>query len=181
MMTALKFFLHLRRRIVQAARVAETTPNPELLRSLRRLARGLTCLAVLDVSGAALARAKARLGAAAGTPTWIEADVTGEWSLAPVDIWHDRAVFHFLTAPDERARYRRHLLDTLKPGGAVVIATFGLDGPEKCSGLPVQRYSPESLASELGPAFELVESRLHTHRTPWGGMQAFQYARLRRS
>lgn len=144
------------------------------------VARGLHCLAVLDVSGAALARAKARLGVAAQTPTWLEADVTGDWTLEPVDIWHDRAVLHFLTTPDERARYRQRLLETLKPGGSAIIATFALDGPEKCSGLAVQRYSPESLAAELGPAFEGLDSRVHVHNTPWGSTQSFQYSRFRR-
>lgn len=144
-------------------------------------ARGLECLAVLDVSGAALDRARARLGAAARTPIWIEADVTGEWSLKPMDIWHDRAVFHFLTTADERARYTQHMLDTLKPGGSAIIATFALDGPEKCSGLPVQRYSPEQLAEELGPAFSLKEARPHVHTTPWGSTQSFQYSWLIRT
>lgn len=143
-------------------------------------ARGLDCLAVLDVSGAALERAKTRLGLAAQTPIWIEADVTGEWSLKPMDIWHDRAVFHFLTTADERTAYRRHLMGTLKPGGSAIIATFALDGPEKCSGLPVQRYSPERLAEELGSAFELREARPHVHTTPWGSTQSFQYSRLLR-
>jgi SAM-dependent methyltransferase len=144
-------------------------------------ARGLDCLAVLDVSGAALDRAKTRLGPAALTPIWIEADVTREWSLKPMDIWHDRAVFHFLTAPEERARYKQHLLETLKPGGTAIIATFALDGPEKCSGLPVQRYSPDRLAEELGSAFELRDALSHVHTTPWGSTQSFQYSRLRRA
>lgn len=143
-------------------------------------AQGLDCLAVLDVSGAALSRAKARLGTAAQTPIWIEADVTSDWTLKPMDIWHDRAVFHCLTAPEDRAVYKSHLLETLKPGGGAIIATFGPDGPEKCSGLPVQRYSPDALAQELGPRFELVEARSHVHTTPWGSHQAFQYSRLRR-
>lgn len=143
-------------------------------------ARGLDCLAVLDVSKAALNRAKARLGTAADTPTWIEADVTGDWTLKPMDIWHDRAVFHFLTAREDRVLYKRHLLETLKPGGAAIIATFGPDGPERCSGLPVQRYAPDALAEELGPRFELVEARQHMHTTPWGSPQSFQYSRLRR-
>lgn len=143
-------------------------------------ARGLDCLAVLDVSGAALERARTRLGPAAHTPIWIEADVTADWALKPMDIWHDRAVFHFLTAADDRARYKAHLGSTLRPGGSAVIATFAPDGPEKCSGLPVQRYAPEQLADELGPAFELLEARAHTHTTPWGSTQSFQYSRLRR-
>lgn len=143
-------------------------------------ARGLDCLAVLDVSGAALERARARLGAAADALTWIEADVTSEWTLNAMDVWHDRAVFHFLTTPDDRGRYKQRLLQVLRPGGTAIIATFAPGGPERCSGLPVQRYSSEQLASELGAAFELRESRAHTHTTPWGTTQSFQYSRLQR-
>ena len=143
-------------------------------------ARGLDCLAVLDVSGAALERARTRMGPTARIPVWIAADVTGDWTLKPMDIWHDRAVFHFLTTPEDRAHYKRHLLDTLKPGGAAIVATFGPDGPEKCSGLPAQRYSPEQLVAELGPRFELRDARTHVHTTPWGSPQSFQYSRLQR-
>jgi uridine phosphorylase len=142
--------------------------------------RGLDCLAVLDLSGSALKRAQDRLGDLAGAFTWIEADVTSPWSLKPMDIWHDRAVFHFLTTADERARYRTHLQRTVKLGGAVIIATFAPDGPERCSGLPVERYSAEALAAELGAEFRLVESARHEHQTPWGTVQPFVYARFRR-
>jgi trans-aconitate methyltransferase len=114
------------------------------------VAHGLDCVAILDVSGAALARAKARIGAAAMALTWIESDVAADWSLKPMDIWHDRAVFHFLTDADVRARYRTRLLQTLKAQGTAIIATFAPDGPARCSGLPVVRYSPEALAAELG-------------------------------
>lgn len=145
------------------------------------VARGLRCVAVLDVSSAALRRARERLGATAAVPAWIEADVTGTWSIDPVDIWHDRAVFHFLTDAADRARYRAHLERTLTPGGYAIIATFALDGPETCSGLPVARYSPETLQEELGPGFELVESVPWTHTTPWGSSQSFQYSRFRRA
>lgn len=142
------------------------------------VARGLTCLAVLDVSGEALARCRARLGAAAGVPTWLEVDVTGDWSLSPRDIWHDRAVFHFLVDPADRDRYRERLWATLKPGGSAIIATFAPDGPERCSGLPVQRYSAGTLAATLGDGFALVDSVAHQHATPWGSTQSFQYARF---
>lgn len=144
------------------------------------LAKGLTCLAVLDISGAALGRTKARIGAAAAALTWIEADVTGEWSLSPVDIWHDRAVFHFLTERNDRERYIERARRTLKPQGAMIVATFAVDGPKMCSGLPVMRYSPETLASELGSDFTLVESVPYVHRTPAGASQSFQYSRFRR-
>lgn len=140
--------------------------------------RGMDCLAVLDVSGAALQRARSRLGEAATVPVWIEADVTGEWTLKPMDIWHDRAVFHFLTTIEDQARYLEHLRAILKLHGYAIIATFAPDGPEKCSGLPVARYSPESLAERLGSGFALVESRRHVHQTPWGTTQSFQYSRF---
>jgi SAM-dependent methyltransferase len=143
-------------------------------------ARGLDCLAVLDVSGAALTRARTRLGSVASLPIWLEADVTGNWSLKPMDIWHDRAVFHFLISADDRGRYRSHLLDTLKPGGFAIVATFALDGPDRCSGLPVQRYSPATLSGELGPDLRMIESQPHIHTTPWGSQQSFVYCRFQR-
>jgi len=135
---------------------------------------------VLDVSGTALARAKARLGPKQAAVTWIEADVTGEWSAPPADIWHDRAVFHFLTQAEDRASYVAHLRQTLKQGGAVVISTFALDGPEKCSGLPVIRYSAETLGAELGREFHLSETASELHRTPFGTVQSFCYSRFTR-
>lgn len=143
-------------------------------------ARGLDCLAVLDISGAALQRARNRLGTSASIPIWIEANVAGDWSLEPMDIWHDRAVFHFLTTADNRERYRSHLFRTLKPGGSAIVATFALDGIEMCSGLPVQRYSPETLASELGPGLTLIETMPYVHTTPWASTQSFYYCRFRR-
>jgi SAM-dependent methyltransferase len=144
------------------------------------LARGLDCLAVLDLSREALVHTRARLGESAHTVTWIEADVTADWSLKPMDIWHDRAVFHFLVDADDRSRYVAHLRETLKPHGSAIIATFAPDGPEKCSGLPVVRYSPSSLAAELGDGFRLIESRRHQHATPGGTIQSFQYSRFQR-
>jgi hypothetical protein len=142
------------------------------------VARGLECLAVLDVSGAALARTMARLGGSASIPVWLQADVAGEWSLKPMDIWHDRAVYHFLTSGADRDRYRSHLLDTLKPGGSAIVATFALDGPTMCSGLPVMRYSPQTLAASLGPHLTMVESLPHVHVTPRGIRQSFMYCRF---
>jgi len=142
------------------------------------LARGVTCVGVLDVAREALLRAQSRLGDRAANVAWIQADVTGVWSWKDVDIWHDRAVFHFLTERVDRNRYRQRLGEMLKPGGSAIIATFAPDGPEKCSGLPVARYSPETLASELGAGFTLVESHAHLHTTPWGATQPFAYSRL---
>ena len=142
--------------------------------------RGLHCLAVLDISEAALRRVQIRLGSAAEVPLWIAADVTADWSVDPMDIWHDRAVFHFLTEPGDRIRYLEHLRSTLKRGGAAIIGTFALDGPATCSGLSVVRYSANTLAAELGHDFELVESVPHLHHTPWGKTQTFQYSRFTR-
>jgi SAM-dependent methyltransferase len=144
------------------------------------VARGLDCLVVLDMSDAALQRVRARLGPSASVPVWIVSDVAGDWSSKPMDIWHDRAVFHFLTDPADRARYVARLRQTLKPSGSAVIATFALDGPARCSGLPVVRYSPESLAAELGAAFRLEESTAHMHVTPAGVPQSIQCSRFTR-
>jgi Methyltransferase domain len=140
--------------------------------------RSVSCLAVLDVSSAALTRAQQRLGPDANRVQWLEYDVTDAWSVSPRDIWHDRAVFHFLTDADDRQHYVQHLRDTLKLSGSAIVATFALDGPEKCTGLPVMRYSPETLAEELGQGFALIESVPHQHQTPWGSIQSFQYSRF---
>ena len=143
----------------------------------RLVARGLECLTVVDISGTALRRARARLPDA--RVAWIEADVAGEWNAAPVDFWHDRAVFHFLTEPTDRARYIEHVKSTLRPGGQAIIATFAPEGPPTCSGLPVMRYSPEHLAAELGASFHVEETARETHMTPFGSTQEFWYSRLR--
>ncbi|MGX1318620.1 trans-aconitate methyltransferase [Bradyrhizobium sp. USDA 377] len=141
---------------------------------------GYRRLTVLDLSANALGVAKARIGAAASTVDWIVADVTTWPPTRTYDVWHDRAAFHFLTDPDDRAAYVERLRSAVRPGGQVVIATFAPDGPEKCSGLPVQRHDSASLAAELGPEFELVEARSEMHRTPWDSKQSFQFSRFRR-
>lgn len=141
---------------------------------------GYRNLAVLDVSANALDVAKKRIGATASTVDWIVADAT-TWRPAKTwDVWHDRAAFHFLTDPHDRAAYVERLRSAVAPGGQVIIATFAPDGPEKCSGLPVQRHDSASLSAELGPEFELVETRSETHHTPWHSTQAFQFSRFRR-
>jgi hypothetical protein len=142
--------------------------------------RGLGCLAVLDVSHEVVERSRARLGSLASVPMWIEADVTGDWSAPAMDIWHDRAAFHFLADETDRERYRAHLRETLKPGGAAIIATFAMDGPPMCSGLPVRRYSPETLAAEFDGVLELADSVTHKHMTPSGMPLPFQYCRFTR-
>ncbi|RQH09519.1 class I SAM-dependent methyltransferase [Bradyrhizobium sp. RP6] len=142
---------------------------------------GYRNVAVLDLAANALDAAKKRIGGAASIVDWIVADATTWRPAKSYDVWHDRAAFHFLTDPRDRAAYVERLRSALTPGGQVVIGTFAPDGPEKCSGLPVQRHDSASLAAELGPEFELVETRSETHRTPWDSTQAFQFSRFRRS
>ena len=137
---------------------------------------GMTQLSVLDISAAALRVARERLGARARAVRWIEADITAV-PLEPgsVDVWHDRAVFHFLTDPAERAAYVAQVRRAVRPGGHVIVAAFGPDGPLQCSGLPVVRYAPGELHAQFGEAFELVEHQSEDHRTPWGAVQHFVY------
>jgi SAM-dependent methyltransferase len=145
------------------------------------LDRGFTNLAVMDVSAHALALSRERLGVRSRTVRWIEADVRHE-VLPPssVDLWHDRAVFHFLTTPDDKRAYVENMSRALRAGGHAVIATFALEGPPKCSGLDVSRYSPSTLAEALGGGFELLRSEERTHTTPAGQDQRFSYALFRK-
>ena len=145
------------------------------------LANGYQAITVLDISAEALRLARRRLGAQAGRVTWLEGDIT-EVSLAPETyaVWHDRAVFHFLTQPAERQRYIERACRAVRPGGFVIVATFAVDGPSRCSGLDVVRYSPESLHAEFGSDFELVDRAEETHHTPAGAEQKFMYCCLRR-
>ena len=135
---------------------------------------------MLDISGAALEAAKVRLGERASRVQWIIADVTKWDPMQIYDIWHDRAAFHFLTDPADRAAYVTRIKHAVKPGGHVIIGTFAIDGPEKCSGLPVKRYDAPSLAKELGECFELMDARRHDHSTPWNSAQHFQFCIFRR-
>jgi SAM-dependent methyltransferase len=145
------------------------------------LARGLRHVTVLDVSAEALAIARRRLGARESEVTWLAADVL-EAGLEPggFDLWHDRAVFHFLTDSVDAMRYAAQAAAAVRGGGHAVIGGFAPDGPEKCSGLPVARRSAEDIAAILGPAFRLVEKRAQQHVTPAGAVQSFNYALLRR-
>lgn len=133
-------------------------------------------ITVLDISGAALAKARERLGAAADSIFWLEADVTEFEPQRRYYLWHDRAVFHFLTEPDDVERYLHALRTALVPGGHFVIATFGPEGPDQCSGLPVQRYSVDSLANLLQDEFEVRAFEVQDHVTPTGTVQQFLYA-----
>jgi SAM-dependent methyltransferase len=146
--------------------------------------QGFEDVTVLDLSGSALAAAKSRLeshlGVRAERVSWIVADATTWEPVRAYDIWHDRAAFHFLTDADDRAAYIARLKRGLKIGGHAVIATFALDGPEKCSGLPVARYDSTSLGQALGSAFRLVHTQRHEHATPWDSRQIFQFSVFRR-
>lgn len=146
----------------------------------RLIDRGFADITVLDIAESALARSRARLGPRAERVRWVVADVTGWRPEGSFDLWHDRAVFHFLTEAADRARYVEALRAALAPGGHAIVATFALDGPERCSGLPVVRYGPESLLAELGPGFTLVASEREEHVTPAGRVQPFTYALFRR-
>jgi trans-aconitate methyltransferase len=145
------------------------------------IARGWRDLTVLDISAAALAVSKSRLGPAADMATWIAADITAWRPQRSFDLWHDRAVFHFLTEAKDRDAYLAALQAGLRRGGQLIMATFAPDGPERCSGLPVQRYDETTLGRALGEGYELAESWRERHATPWGAEQAFNWCRFVRT
>lgn len=145
------------------------------------LANGYEHLTVLDLSGAALVTAKARIGACTADVQWLEADILAvELPSHAYDVWHDRAVFHFLTTEDERHAYVQKVLQMVKPGGLVIIATFAEDGPTQCSGLAVMRYSANELHAEFGAQFELLGHEKESHHTPGGNEQKFVYCFCRK-
>ncbi|HWB76354.1 MAG TPA: class I SAM-dependent methyltransferase [Nannocystaceae bacterium] len=136
---------------------------------------------VLDISEAALATSQRRLGERARDVEWIVDDITtADLGAAKYDLWHDRAVFHFLTDPRARAAYVRAALRALAPGGHIIVATFGVHGPAQCSGLDVVRYEANGLHAEFGAAFEKIQSVTEAHHTPWGTEQEFLYCYCRR-
>jgi 2-polyprenyl-3-methyl-5-hydroxy-6-metoxy-1,4-benzoquinol methylase len=140
------------------------------------LARGYEDITVLDVSQTAIDVTKKRLGLAAEQVHGLVADVTdAQLERGAYDVWHDRAVFHFLTASEHRAAYVRQVAHAVKPGGHVIVSTFGPEGPTRCSGLDVIRYDAESLHDQFGVRFRLVESSKELHRTPFGTSQQFLY------
>ncbi len=146
------------------------------------LAAGYSALTVLDLSAAALTAAQARLGVKAAQVNWLESDITtAVLPCSAFDVWHDRAVFHFLTTPEERQAYVQTVLRSVKPGGHVIVATFAEDGPIQCSGLPVQRYSAAELHAEFGAPFTLVHHDKEEHHTPFGTVQQFVYCYCRKS
>jgi 2-polyprenyl-3-methyl-5-hydroxy-6-metoxy-1,4-benzoquinol methylase len=143
--------------------------------------KGYRDLTVLDLSESAVSIAKMRLGQSAALVKWIVTDVTQWEPSSRYDLWHDRAAFHFLTDGSDRAAYVERLKNALRVGGHAIIGTFALDGPERCSGLPVVRYDAAQLALMLTPSFALVDMRRHQHKTPWGAIQQFQFGVFRRA
>ena len=140
------------------------------------LDRGYRNLTVLDISQGAIDVARKRLSERGEAVRWIRADVTqATFPLHSYDLWHDRAVFHFLTKPEDRDAYVRNVVTAVKPGGHVIVSTFGPEGPLKCSGLEVVRYDADSLRQQFGASFRLVESRKEIHETPFGTTQQFVY------
>jgi len=145
------------------------------------IADGFQHITVLDIAGTALKLAHKRLGNSAVTVNWIEADITqAELPYQTYDVWHDRAVFHFLTQPADRQHYISLVRHAVRMGGHVIVATFASDGPERCSGLDVVRYSPDVLHDEFGDGFDLIDSTHETHHTPFGTEQKFIYCYCRK-
>lgn len=143
------------------------------------LTNAYTHVSVLDISASALRAAQQRLGEKAPWASWIESDITrANLAARSFDIWHDRAVFHFLTRAEDRAAYIHRVRHALKPGGHVIVATFAEDGPEQCSGLPVIRYRPEDLHAQFGTGFALLQHCREAHLTPAGKTQPFVYCRM---
>jgi 2-polyprenyl-3-methyl-5-hydroxy-6-metoxy-1,4-benzoquinol methylase len=144
------------------------------------LDRGYKSLTVLDISQTAIDVTKKRLGSGAQQVRWLVGDIV-EVELDPqvYDVWHDRAVFHFLRTPEQRVNYVRQVTLAVKPGGHVIVSTFGPEGPTRCSGLEVMRYDAESLHSEFGGRFRLVESSKELHQTPFGTTQQFLFCYCR--
>ena len=142
---------------------------------------GFEIVTVLDISEKALAIAKARLGVLGAKVRWVVADVTKWVPSDTYDVWHDRAAFHFLTDPADRVAYAERVRQAVRSGGHVIIGTFAPDGPERCSGLQIVRHDAASLGQMLGLEFEFMEMRHHSHWTPAGGVQSFQFSRFQRA
>lgn len=164
---------------LQSARIVDIGGGASALAG--RLASQGYSVTVVDVSASAIERAAARTGDLAQRVRWIVADVTEIDDLGEIDLWHDRAVFHFLTDADDQRKYVALAERSIVPGGHLVIGTFALGGPEKCSGLAVARYDEHKLAEIFSPAFTMVRSFHDTHITPWGKPQAFVFAVMRRT
>jgi ubiquinone/menaquinone biosynthesis C-methylase UbiE len=146
------------------------------------LDKGYQNITVLDISGAALQVAQERLGSKANVVAWMEADITQvQLPYKFYDVWHDRAVFHFLTRAADRQKYVEAVMRSVKAGGHIIVATFGVDDPSRCSSLEVVRYNPDSLHDEFGDNFDLVHSTSESHETPFGTEQKFIYCDCRKA
>lgn len=173
-------------KIIQTANIAKTNTIIDVGGGASTLVddlldRGYENLTVLDLSRAALATAKSRLGRRATQIKWVEADILeADLPAQNYDVWHDRAVFHFLTTIEARSAYVEKVFKAVKPGGLVIVATFAEDGPTKCSGLPVMRYNAQELHAEFGAAFQLLGQEKESHITPGGAEQKFVYCLCRR-
>jgi hypothetical protein len=144
------------------------------------LKSGFSDVTVLDISATALNHAQQRLGSRAARVAWVETDITLYNPSRCFQLWHDRAVFHFLTSPEDRRSYITALRSGLSLGGHLIIGTFAKDGPPRCTGLPVVRYDSDSLCYELGPDFQLIHQKCETHITPWDSKQRFHWFLLKR-
>ena len=142
------------------------------------LSTGYENISVLDISRSAIEQAKQRLGEHENRIQWLEKDITTYVAKQKFDLWHDRAVFHFLTDAEDRLSYVKTISSSLRSGAHAIIATFNIDGPEKCSGLEIVRYSPESLSAVFSENFQLLETRIEEHKTPGGATQSFVYCRF---
>jgi SAM-dependent methyltransferase len=142
------------------------------------LAAGYTDISVADISSAALKRSAAALGDQADRVVWIETDLRNHRFTRQYDLWHDRALFHFMVEEADQGAYLQVLRAALRTGGHLILATFGPEGPNRCSGLPVSRYGTAGLLAAVGDGFELLSASLHEHPTPAGATQQFHYAHL---
>lgn len=166
-------------RVPPAAAIIDVGGGDSLLAD-HLLEQGYSDITVLDISETAIDRARKRLGRRAERVKWIVADAAGFTPSRTYDFWHDRAAFHFLTDPQDIARYVESARKGVHPDGLLVVGTFSLEGPEKCSGIPVRQYSGKSLAGLLEPDFEKVRCETHDHHTPSGSVQNFVFCSFRR-
>lgn len=144
------------------------------------LQRSFSAITVLDISSAALAKARLRLGERSAEVEWIESDATDLTAVEPFDVWHDRAVFHFLTNDRDAERYLRRVADFLRPGGLLILGTFSDNGPEKCSGIPVHRYSEAEMVRRLQSICERIKCITVDHMTPFNTVQNFLFCAFRK-
>jgi len=167
------------REVASSGRVIDVGSGTSIL--IERLLDSQYSLTVLDISQAALNRARQKLGERALYVRWVVADITTVGAIGEFDVWHDRAVFHFLTAKEDRQKYVQLAAQSIPVGGHLIVGTFALDGPEKCSGLVVERYDRQKLIHEFGEHFAFKREHSESHSTPWGKLQHFYFAVFERT